>query len=56
MVVWALLVVVMAVFLSHFDWSALEPVEEAFLEEISLMVGLLVIVEAVEGGVSMVFQ
>ena len=56
MVVWALLVAVMAVFLSRFDWSALELVEEAFLVEISLMAGLLVIVVAVEVDVSMVFQ
>ena len=56
MVVWALSVAVVAVFLVHSDWSALELVEEAFLVEISLMVGLLVIVVAVEGDVSMVFQ
>ena len=56
MVVWALLVAVMAVFLSRFDWSTLELVEEAFLAEIFLTVGLLVVVVAVEGDVSMVFQ
>ena len=45
----------MVVFLVHSGWSALELVE-AFLAGISLMVGLLVIVVAVEGDVSMVFQ
>ena len=56
MVVWALLVAVMAVFFGRFDWSALELVEEAFLAEIFLMVGLLVIVVVAEGDVLTVFQ
>ena len=46
----------MAAFLIRFDLSALELVEEAFLVVNSLVVGFLVIVAAVEGGVSMVFQ
>ena len=56
MAVWALLVAVMAVFLGHFAWLALEPVEEASLAEIFLMVGPLVIVVVAEGDVSTVFQ
>ena len=46
----------MAAFLIRFDLSALELVEEAFLVVNSLVVGFSVIVAAVEGGVSMVFQ
>ena len=46
----------MAAFLIRFDSSVLELVEEAFLVVNSLVVGFSVIVAAVEGGVSMVFQ
>ena len=57
MVVWALLVVVMAAFLIHFDSSFLELVEEAFLVVgflNSLVVELLVAVVVVVAAVSMV--
>ena len=57
MVVWALLVVVMAAFLIHFDSSFLELVEEAFLVVgflNSLMVRLLVALVVVVVAVSMV--
>ena len=57
MAVWALLVVVMAAFLIHFDSSVLELVEEAFLVVgflNSLVVRLLVALVVVVGDVSMV--
>ena len=57
MVVWALLVVVMAAFLIHFDSSFLELVEAAFLVVgflNSLVVELLVAVVVVVAAVSMV--
>lgn len=54
MAVWALLVVVMAAFLIHFDSSFLELVEEAFLVVgflnslvVELLVALVVVVVAV---------